>query len=271
MATANQTNEAEVPIRSNRTRQSRVRLAPRDTLLLLGFLAGFLGLAMIQFEKIELFPFWLMVFFFGMMVWLRSAWALTCLFIVLFTIKFFGPAPPIGSVPLGGQNWHRHFEQLFLSDMAFTLLALGFAGVSFRLLETHKYNLGFFTPYGLGTIKDQRVRKERNFPSLLGGRWWLIPASVGLAFAMLFFYPLDSESVQKYWIRPAPMRLIFLFGALFILWFLTRSVCRLIMRWKMGPDQASVHVRSIFAREFWNEQRAIESRRAKLKLKQQSR
>jgi hypothetical protein len=80
--------------------------------------------------------------------------------------------------------------------------------------------------------------------------------------------PYDTSTVREYWISPRGARAIFMGSFLFFLWFVFRSLFSLILRWKMDPDRASIQIRSIFAQEYWREQAEIETRRAKLRLKQ---
>jgi len=232
------------------------RLAPRDTLAVLVLIASLLGLSIIQYENVSRLLFILMGICFAFMVWKRSAVALACLFAVLGWVKFFESF----------RNSHRFSDQLDVlgkSDIIFTILVLAFAAASFRFLETRKYSLGVLSKFGWGGGVSSSKKTVKEFPSLLGGRWWLIPIAVAAAFFLLEVFPVDRLAVRKYWIRPKPMRLMFLIGVLFLFWFVIRSFFMLVMRWKMDQDQAGVHVRSVFAKEFWREHRAIEARRAK--------
>ncbi len=232
------------------------RLTPNATLVMLVFVAAAFGLLTAQFETITRVPFVLMVGFFILMVWFRSALALSCLFLILgwfVVVKRFRISP-----------WFQYDQNVILaSDLMFSLFVMAFAAACFRYLETRKYCLGVLSKFGWGAGAVKTKHANREFPSLLGGRWWLIPVSIAASFVLLGTYPLDTAAVQKYWIKPAPARLIVLFGVLFLAWFLIRSIFSLVMRWKMDEDQAAVHVRSVYAKEFWREHQAIESRRAK--------
>ena len=250
------TTTNELRIDSVKRSGSWFRLSPRDTLAVLVLVASVLGLVMIQYENVSRLPLLLMIVFFAWMVWKRSALALSCLFAVLGWVKF--------SDSFRNSYWFLdQLDVLGSSDIIFTILVLAFAAASFRFMETRKYCLGVLSKFGWGGGASSSKKTGREFPSLLGGRWWLIPVAVGAAFILLEFFPVDRLAVRKYWIRPKPMRLIFLIGVLFLVWFVIRSLFMLIMRWKMDQDQAGVHIRSVFAKEFWREHRAIEARRAK--------
>ena len=224
--------------------------------MLLALVATVLGLTMIQFENVSRLQFVLMIGFFALMLWRRSALALAWLFAVLGWAKF--------SETFRQSHWfHDNLDVIETFDIYFTVLVLAFAAACFRFLETRKYCLGVLSKFGWGGGVSSSKDAGREFPSLLGGRWWLIVVSVAAAFLLLQIFPVDQNAVRKYWIKPHPMRLIFLIGALFLIWFMFRSLFMLVMRWKMDPDQASVHIRSVYAKEFWREHRAIESRRAK--------
>lgn len=246
----------ELQIDRNKMSGSWFRLSPRDTSAVLVLVASILGLAMIQYENVSRLPLLLMIVFFGFMVWKRSALALSFLFAVLGWVKF--------SQSFRSSHWFLdQLDVLGKSDIIFTILVLAFAAASFRFMETRKYSLGVLSKFGWGGGASSSKKTGREFPSLLGGRWWLIPVAVAAAFLLLEVFPVDRLAVRKYWIRPKPMRLIFLIGVLFLVWFVIRSLFMLIMRWRMDQDQAGVHIRSVFAKEFWREHRAIEVRRAK--------
>ena len=237
------------------------RLDPNLTLAILVFVAAVLGLMMLQLEMVSRVKFWLMVGLFVWMVWKRSSFALACLFLVPASILI------VRFLFLGDFGFRSGLNQIDALDITFTFLLFGFAGACFRFLETRKYCLGVLSKFGLGrgVLQKRKLRGSlrKEFPSLLGGRWWLIPVSIVSAIMLLEFFPFDYSVVQKYWVKPKPMRLIFLIGTLFLVWFLVRSLFMLIMRWKMDVDQAGVHTRAMIAKEFWREHRAIESRRAK--------
>jgi len=246
----------ELQNNSKQTSGSWFRLAPRDTLTVLVLIASILGLSIIRYENVSRLLFILIVICFAFMVWKRSAVALACLFVVLGWLKI--------SESFKNSFWSLdQFDVLGKSDIIFTILVLTFAAASFRFLETGKYSFGVLSKFGWGGGGSSSRKTGREFPSLLGGRWWLILIAIAAAFFLLEVFPVDRLAVRKYWIRPKPMRLIFLVGVLFLFWFVIRSFFMLVMRWKMDQDQASVHIRSEFAKEFWREHRAIETRRAK--------
>ena len=245
---------------------SLFRLVPNATLVVLIFLAALLGLLLLQLEMVDRVRFWMIIGLFVLMVWRRSSVALACLFVVLGTLVV------TKSFYFQGYRTWESLHEIYASDITYTFLVLGFAGACFRFLETKKYCLGVLSKFGWSRVsksmRNSQGNRRREFPSLLGGRWWLIPVSVVSAIMLLEFFPCDLTAIQKYWVKPRPMRLIFLIGMLFLVWFLVRSLFMLIMRWKMDVDQAGVNCRSIIARQFWTEHRAIESRRAKVILKQ---
>lgn len=254
-------NGGELAAGRKRSSASWFRLAPNLTLAILVLIAAVLGLLMLQLELVDRARFWLMAALFVLMVWKRSSLMLASLFAVLaslvITKSFFFPR----------FSYIEGLDEVYASDITFAVLLLGFAGTCFRFLETKKYCLGVLSKFGWGRgLKKESLRSNlgKEFPSLLGGRWWLIPVSVVSAILLLDFFPFDPTAVQKYWVKAKPMRLILLVGTLFLVWFVIRSLFMLIMRWKMDTDQAGVHTRSVIAKEFWREHRAIESRRARV-------
>ena len=235
---------------------SWLRLGPNVTLTILVLIAALFGLTLLHLEMANRIPFGMICILFVWMVWRRSSFALACLFIVLawvvITTSFHQP-------------WGVRFrpEEIFARDITAALLLLVFAGACFRFLETRKYSFGVLSKFGWNRGRSNKKDPGREFPSLFGGRWWLIPIAVAVAVVLLGMFPVDHTVVQKFWVQTKPMRLIFLIGTLFLVWFVARSLFMLIMRWKMDSDQAGVHTRAVIASEFWREHRAIESRRAK--------
>lgn len=234
------------------------RLGPSQTLIVFALAAAVFGAGMLFIEGLESFPFWLIVFFFAIMLWLRSAWALTSVFVILFAMKFF-PRIDFGFAA-------TQIRQLEMSDLAFTFLTLMFAGASLRFLEIDRYNLAYFSEFGAN--KEKQKDPIRRYPTIFGGRWIGILIAIAIALFMIGLFPLDQNSVAKYWIKPRAMRVIFMFGALFLIWFVIKSLFSLVARLQMDSDQASILFRSIFANEYWKEHRGIESRREKINRKQ---
>jgi len=261
------------------------RLPASHTLLLHAAVACLLGITLLLIDEQSRIPFVLMAIALGGMVWLRSGWSLICFFMILFTLKFIEP-----------MGWGHQFRQmtgaLYPNDLVFVFVTMTFIGVSLRYFEINKYEVGFFSEFGwarliksiglLGSTESMEASRIRNqltstkfdrkvrFPSLFGGRWWLLFGAILLAWILLRVFPEDQGSIKAYWIKPRPMRMIFMFGALFLVWFTTRGLFALVMRLKMDPDQAGVQVRSVYAKEFWREHRGIEARRDKMKRKQQN-
>ena len=229
----------------------------RESLIALGVAAAFLGLWMVQFFDLPFLLLVLMTGLFGATIWRRSGWGLYCVLAIVFFLKFSRAA----------YVQRIHLRDLFYVDFIFPIILMAFAGVCFRYLQVSKYSQAFY-PTKKGNVDTtaasaaQSVRNLR-FPSLLRGRWWLIPAAVTFALFLLTMFPHDASTIREYWITPRGARAIFLGSFLFFLWFVCRSLYSLIMRWKMDPKQADIHMRSIFAQEYWREQSGIENRRAK--------
>ena len=225
-------------------------MSPRETLVTLGVAAGVFGLWMIQFENLNVLSLTIVVVFFLMGIPLKAAWAIYLLFATLVFLKFV-------LTPQFSQTGINEF------DLMFTLVAMGFAGFCFRYLELWKYVRAFYP--SVGSSSNSNSDSGYSFPSLLGGRWWLIPLAVLAAMVLLWAIPYDPSSNRRYWITPLGARLIFLTCFLFFFWFVCRSTIAFAMRWQMDPEQADIQVRSLIADEFWSEQIPMEARRAKLR------
>jgi hypothetical protein len=237
------------------------KLELRESLIALALAAAFLGLWTIQFVDVPFLLLLLMTVLFGASMWLRRSWGLYCILFIVVLFKFSALSP--------GQR--IQFRELSFLDFVFPIVMMAFAGAVFRFLEVSRFARAFYPPTS-NIAKTEEVATRRNwnlrFPSLLGGRWWLIPTAVTCALFLLTMIPYDTSTIREYWISPRGARAIFLGSFLFFLWFVFRSMFSLIMRWKMDPDRASIQMRSIFAQEYWREQAGIENRRAKMKLKQ---
>lgn len=253
-------------IQPNKPDASRasLRLDIRESLIALGLTAAFFGVCLLQFLELPGVLLLLMTILFAATIWLRQSWGLYGVLTIVFFLKFSR---------VGG---FRQLRELTYVDFMFPMVLMALAGACFRYLEVGKFTQAFDLRKQKAvraeeTAMNQRteIRRAGNpFPSLLGGRWWLIPTAVTIGFTLLTLFPHDSSTTREYWITPRGARAIFLGSFLFFLWFICRSVYSLIMRWKMDPQQASVQVRSIFAQEFWREQVGIEGRRARIKSRQ---
>lgn len=229
------------------------RLGPRESLATLGVTAGMLGLWMIQFENVLWFGLVSIAFLFFISIWFQRGWAIYLLFATLLFFKFTDMSSRPRSLLTAVDGW----------DVLFTVVAMSFAGCCFRYLELSRC-VGAFYP-DLPTSAEASQERGFQFPSLIGGRWWLIPIAIGLAALLLWAFPTDPDSVRRYWITPTGSRMIFLGFFLFFTWFVCRSVVSIAIRRKMSPEQASVRARSMIANEFWREQQPIETVRAKLR------
>jgi hypothetical protein len=244
--------ETESTIQNDAPKRNRFLVGPAEGLVTLGIAAGIFGLWTIQFADLNIFSLTILIVFFLMGIPLQASWAIYLLFVTLIVVKFaFAPLQSIQVTTLG---W---------LDLLFACVAMTFAGLCFRYLELYKYVSTFYPEAGKPGSSDKKTQFQ--FPSLLGGRWWLIPLAVFVATVLLFAFPHESNTSRRFWITPTGARLIFLTFFLFFFWFVCRSIIALAMRWRMEPEQADVQVRGLIANELWVEQRPIEARRLKLR------
>ena len=238
--------------------KSPLRLELRESLIALGVVAAFFGLWLIQFFELPVLLLAFLLAMFATTIWLRSSWGVYIFMAVVFFLK-------VGRVA----QWQRGpLRELTNMDFVFPMVLMAFAGACFRFLQVSKFGRAFHSSPNGGRDDAAEPGTGSNgglrFPSLLGGRWWLIPAAVSLALLLLVSFPYETSTIRQYWITPRGARAIFLGSFLFFLWFFCRGVYSLIMRWKMDPQQARIQLRSTFAQEYWREQSEIESKRAKI-------
>lgn len=229
------------------------RTYPRRSLLYLGLAAGLVGLAVIQFYPIDYILWFIAVAFLLMGIPLRAGWAIYILLALMFALRFMLPRYGPGQLKYIGWD-----------DLQYALTVVGFAALSFRFLELSSFLQAYFPKRSLPDA-DERERRESSgqFPSMLGGRWWLVPLAIAAAVLLLEMIPHDFSSTRRLHITPAGSRMIMMTFVLFFCWFVSRSLLALAVRWRIQPEQAEIQVRSTIADEFWNDQVGIESRRRK--------
>jgi hypothetical protein len=233
------------------------RISPRWTQLVLIVGASVSCLCFLQFENVNVF--WLMILFFLVIGTIyKKSWAIYLLLTILIFLKFVLVDP------------RDHYLLRFLQplDLFYTMMALVFAAICFRYLELSRVIDAYFPRIGKPkSLISEPVRSTGSaklFPSLLGGRWWLIPTSMAMAYWVLNIFPYDGLSPRE-WITVSGRRLIYMTFFLFFCWFVCRSVVALALRWNMEPAQASIRARSLIAKEFWNETYSVEKRLAKMR------
>ncbi len=246
-------NDTPIPS-TTKKRRSPVRAAPNESLLMLLVVAAFFGLWTIQFENLTGIGLMILAVFFAIGVGLKRGWAIYLMFGCLVFLKFdeFGPQTRIRPSAI---QWN---------DLLFTVVSIVFAALCLRYLETAKYARIY---YPQGAVPKSKVKRQSQFPSLLGGRWWLIPVSVLMAVCLLWAFPYDSTLAYEFWITPTGTRVILLTFFLFFVWFVCRSLISALLRWNIEPEQANIQARSLIAKEYWIEVSAFEKRLAKLKMR----
>ena len=233
-------------------------IGPRGALWALAIAAALCGLWMIQFENLNLLGLSILVFFFAVTIGLKRSWALYLLFGTLIFYKSSVVEP-----------WDAHGLRTIGSlDVVFTFAAILFAGLCFRYLELSRVVEAFFPALPKSATKKDDLNAKadsasESFPSLLGGRWWLIPIAILFAIGLLQWFPYDGEGPRQ-WITASGKRIIHLTFFLFVSWFLCRTLLAMVLRWNLGPEQASIRSRSLIAKEFWNESYPIERKRGKI-------
>jgi len=125
-------------------------------------------------------------------------------------------------------------------------------GKTYRLLEhTHTPSAGNV----LTTVIGQIVRRH----------WYHSLLAIFAAYMLLWSIPTTKQWTQKYWLDPTGGRFIFLCLALFLGWFLCRSVFSIWDWFSLTPNQADVAMRSWANREFWSATAGVERWRNKLR------
>lgn len=241
-------------MQENETR-FQFRLPPADAQLALAIGAGLLGFCALQFyEGVSLSPLLLLIAMFVGGVWTKRAWLFYLLLGTLVSLKYFLVHPSVRSGLI----------RLQWSDVITALILLALAAACFRFLESNRFLSTFYPHEQFGEKPRSGINFE--FPSLFGGRWWVIPLAVIVAFLLLGVIPFERPpSLRQFKIKPLASRLIFLTLFLFFAWFICRALVGTIVRWRMKPNQADVHCRSLIAKELWKDTLAIERRRAKQK------
>ena len=232
----------------------RFRFPPIESQIILALMAAMLCVFALQSDLFGTGPVLLMIALFAGGMWSKRAWIIWLLLGILVGLNYFTAHP--------FQQYHS--RNLQMSDLVTALMLMALAAACFRFLETDRFISTFYPSASFGEKPKPGVKFE--FPSLFGGRWWAIPLAIFLALVLLQAIPLDrTEFFRQFRIKPVASRVFFLVLFLFFAWYVCRAVVGTIVRWRMKPDQAEVHCRSLIASEFWKDAWAIERRREKNK------
>lgn len=226
------------------------RLNPMDARAVMGLVAALLGLFAIQFGNFNGFQLGLLVVFFAAGILGKRAWAIYLMLATFIGLKYFILEP----------NFNWRFYQLRFGDFILALVLILLVATCFRYLEFSRYLNAFYPDVKGG--KDALPQKLE-FPSLLGGRWWVIPVAVCVATVMLSIFPAEKQLYAPLNLEARVSRLMFLTLFLFFSWFVCRSVIGTVIRWRMERSQAEVQCRSLIAKELWKDVYPIEHRRAR--------
>ncbi len=261
-------------------RTSPFRTGTRQSLLILILAILVSSICLIVLEELEYFGLLLVasLLMFGLV--LKRGWLIYLTFFSLIAFRLDR------AFELSG--WGFVSDVLYLPDLLFSFLVIVLAGLCMRYLTIAKYARTYCPVVDSKlsesvaiesavpksavpeSVKEQGSNKvdptiKFQFPSLLGGRWLLIPASIFLAVVLLSVFPLDIAAGRRLAITPEGTRLIFLAFFMFICWFSCSTIVSTLARWKMDRGQAGIHARSLIAKEFWNESYSLEKRRAKIR------
>ncbi len=243
--------------RSHKNKPLRYRLPPAESQIAIAFLAALLGLSTILLGDFFFSTSLMLVVLFAAIVWAKRAWAFYLLFGTLIYLKHVAEPP----------HFILRYRGLDFGDVVTALTLMLFCAACFRYLQTAKILDALYPNIKPG--RKQPAEVPREFPSLIGGRWWAIPLSVILACILIGLFPFTWRSPTP-GITPIASRLIFLTLTLFFAWFVCRSLLSIFIRWNIKPDQADVYSRSLVAKEFWREAYDIEKRRVKQRTKETS-
>ena len=235
------------------TGNANIRFLKRgpESLATLALAATVFGVWLIQFDSLNWISLLVVVSLFLIGIALRRAWGIYLLFASLIFLKY-------------SLAQYQQVRVVNGTDLLYACVAMVFAGCCFRYLQLSQIVRAFYLS---GDHRGRAEHESFKFPSLIGGRWWLIPFSVFLAANILWWIPVNSTLARRFWITPNGARLILLTFFLCFFWFVCRAVLSLADRWRIEPAQAEVRARSLIANEFWREQTMIESRRAKTRMR----
>ncbi len=234
--------------------KARLRLSPVETQIAFALLAAVTGMVLLQFDRLGLSPLLMLTVLFVGGMWAKRNWAIWLLLGVIIYLKYFA-----GHINL------QFGVQLRGQDVAVAMLIIVLAAACFRYLESARFLEAFYPNTKLREPPRHGIKFE--FPSLLGGRWWVIPLAV-IVSVYLLHLTFNGEVLRQFRFRPTASRVVFLILLLFFGWFVCRAGVGMIIRWRMKPEQADVQCRSFVAGELWKESFNIERYRVKDRKKE---
>ncbi len=144
-----------------------------------------------------------------------------------------------------------------MDDVMFTFMLIGFVFFGFRLIDS--LNAMRQSLPGNQTLNRRPVSDQAL--GLAGA--WLIPFAVLFAVSLLALFPENPASRQIIRLTPGGLRTVTLVWLLGIGWLVAHSTFGLVSRFRMTGQQASLYIRSSFAREIRSEMSRIERSRAR--------
>ncbi len=245
-------------IREMSKQESPFRTGPQRSAQIIVVATVISALCLIQFEELNLgLPIVASLLLAGLIF--KQGWLIYLMFASLIFLKIDNTALGLG------------FELAVLTwpDVFFTLVTMVLAALCMKYLELTKFIQTYYPTFRFSAPQqdkaNQPIQSLLQFPSLLGGRWLLIPASTLISIVLLSVFPFDRQTARRMAITPEGTRLIFLAFFLFICWFSSSTIVSILSRWSMDTDQAGIQARSLIAKEFWNDSYSIEQRRAKFR------
>lgn len=227
----------------------RLRIRPPEAQVIMSLFAALIGFFALRISDYGLGPVLVVMALFAIGLAANRAWAIWLAIGTLIWLKY-------------SFNFELDLTKLQISDVYVCLLLVLVSAASFRVLEAARF-LDTWYP-GLKLRRSIETR-QFEFPSLLGGRWWVIPMAVILAVFLLGIFPFGQNAIaSKVGIKPLAARVISLTLTLFFAWFICSSLVDMVVRWRMKPEQADVQCRSMVANELWKDVYNFERRRAKV-------
>ena len=230
----------------------RFRLPPVESQIVLGVCAALLGMCAVQFESLSLLILVVLGVLFAIGMLKRQAWAIYVMLGMFLVLKYL----------LMADIFRGQLHRLRFPDLFFTLIVILLAAACFRFLESGRFLQTFYPNIEIG--EKQKSGSRFQFPSLLGGRWWVIPLSIFLSAVLLAIFPARVQLFQDFRIRGEVSRLVFLTLFLFFGWFVCRAALGMFIRWRMDKRQADVHCRSLIAQELWRDTYSFAKRQKKI-------